>query len=314
MTQNALNVAILKAGPAELAQVWQLLEEYFDAVQVVVRDTHASVANYLEEDDSGTWLAYSNGHLAGCIALRPLPANESKQSGEVKRLYVRSRFRRTGLAKQLLSALESHATAIGLHSLYLDSKDDLVEARAFYESADYRTCPRYNDNPQATVFMKKALTTAIQVRPFRPGDEAAFFALNEAWISKLFKLEPKDLTTLREPETQILSKGGYIYMACQLDRAVGCCALLDMGSGTFEVSKMGVAESERGKGVGRFLLQHVVDDARRLGISRLYLETNHILKNAIHLYESIGFRHLSPEEIKPSPYARADVYMEMKLL
>jgi len=37
------------------------------------------------------------------------------------------------------------------------------------------------------------------------------------------------------------------------------------------------------------------------------------LANAIHLYESVGFRHLPPDRVTPSPYARSNVQMEMLL-
>jgi GNAT superfamily N-acetyltransferase len=84
-----------------------------------------------------------------------------------------------------------------------------------------------------------------------------------------------------------------------------------MPGGSYELAKMGVAEEERGKGVGRILLEFVVGEARRLGIQRLYIETNHALKNAIHLYEAMGFRHIEPDA--PSPYQRADVFMELLL-
>ena len=50
-----------------------------------------------------------------------------------------------------------------------------------------------------------------------------------------------------------------------------------------------------------------------MGATRLYLETNWKLETAIKLYESLGFEHLPPERIVPSPYARADVYMERHL-
>jgi putative acetyltransferase len=40
---------------------------------------------------------------------------------------------------------------------------------------------------------------------------------------------------------------------------------------------------------------------------------NHLLTPAIRLYESVGFRQLAPEQVTPSPYNRADVYMELLL-
>jgi hypothetical protein len=57
----------------------------------------------------------------------------------------------------LLQAVEVHAAASGCASLFLDSKDDLVDAIRFYTRMAYVRCARYNDNPQATVFMRKDL-------------------------------------------------------------------------------------------------------------------------------------------------------------
>jgi GNAT superfamily N-acetyltransferase len=74
---------------------------------------------------------------------------------------------------------------------------------------------------------------------------------------------------------------------------------------------MTVTEGHRGRGLGRKLLEHTVELARELGAASLYLETNSSLVDAIHLYHEVGFRHLPPERVTPSPYARADVFMEL---
>jgi putative acetyltransferase len=310
------SIQIRRAETSHFDDAWELLQEYFEAVQVVVRDDRETLLKYLRDERSGVWVAYSNGKAAGCIVLRPLPAMSSadNQAGEVKRLYVRPGLRRLGIAARLLAKLETYASSICMRSLYLDSRQDMPAAVAFYRSARYADCERYNDNPEATVFLKKTLPEPIMLREFQPGDEEAFRSLNEAWIAKLFTMEEKDHQVLRQPQKYILATGGRIYMACRGEQAVGCCALLNMGNGSFEVAKMGVAESERGKGVGRAVLEYIIQQARSLGIPRLYLETNHILENAIHLYASVGFHRLRPEEVKPSPYARSDVQMEMNLV
>ena len=154
---------------------------------------------------------------------------------------------------------------------------------------------------------------SLLVRPFRPGDEAAFRLLNEQWIEQYFTLEAKDRSIFANPQRTILGRGGQILIATINDESVGCCALLRMGQNEFEVAKMAVAPACQGKGIGRRLLSAVIDEARRLGASRLYLETNHTLKPAITLYESLGFSRMNPADITPSPYARADVYMELRL-
>ncbi len=153
----------------------------------------------------------------------------------------------------------------------------------------------------------------IRMREFEPGDEAAFRRLNEEWISRYFKVEPTDESEFAQPREKYLDRGGRIFFTLRDDEIIGCCALLPMGPGEFEVSKMAITASAQGLGAGRFQLQGVVDAARALGAKRLYLETNHALGPAIHLYEAVGFTHVPPERLTPSPYARADVFLEMWL-
>lgn len=153
----------------------------------------------------------------------------------------------------------------------------------------------------------------VTIREFEQGDETAFKRLNEEWITRYFVLEPKDRAALADPEGTILKHGGRIFLAVQNGRPVGCCALLAMAPGEFEVAKMAVSETFQQAGIGRRLLQWTIDAARSAGAHRLYLETNHALTPALRLYESLGFRHIPQERVVPSPYARADVYMELYL-
>ena len=157
------------------------------------------------------------------------------------------------------------------------------------------------------------LNGEVIIRPFAPGDGEAFYRLNMAWITAHFDAEPKDEATLSDPEGTILQTGGQIFLADRDGQTVGCVALASMGEGGYEVAKMAVAEERRGRGVGRQLLQASLEWATGQAARRLYLETNARLTPAVHLYESFGFRHLPPERRPISPYARADVFMEMVL-
>lgn len=154
---------------------------------------------------------------------------------------------------------------------------------------------------------------AVRVRPFQPGDEAAFRTLNEEWIGKYFGIEKEDRIVLDDPVGQIIQPGGHIFIGIADEEPVGCCALKFMEPGVFEVAKMAVRERLRGYGIGRQVLEYTIAQARRIGAKRLYLETNDSLQNAIHLYESVGFRHLPPERVHGSLYVRANVFMEMEL-
>jgi putative acetyltransferase len=147
----------------------------------------------------------------------------------------------------------------------------------------------------------------VIVREFQPADADAFFELNREWIQRYFWLEPADLEVLWHPQTAILDPGGHIFMAVRNGVCVGCCSLIAMGPGEYELAKMAVTPAERRHGVGRKLIATAIAKAERLNATRLYLETNHTLTGAISLYESMGFRHLPPHH---SHYSRADVFME----
>ncbi len=154
----------------------------------------------------------------------------------------------------------------------------------------------------------------IEIRPLQTGEDAtAFRALNEEWITRYFTLEKMDRETLGDPENKILKKGGYIFMAYLGDQAVGCVALIPMIDGVYELSKMAVSPQLRGLGIGRRLLQHAVEQAKGIGAKSLFLGSNSRLENAVHLYESVGFRHVPPESLPPTPYTRANVFMELPL-
>jgi putative acetyltransferase len=153
----------------------------------------------------------------------------------------------------------------------------------------------------------------LKFRPFRPGDEEAFRTLNEQWIAKYFHMEDKDREILCDPVGKILKHRGHIFLGELEGEAVATCALVAMQAGEYEVAKMAVDERHRGTGIGRALLGYTIGKAAELGAYRLYLETNSSLASAIHLYEAAGFRHLPPERVTPSPYQRADVFMEMLL-
>jgi GNAT superfamily N-acetyltransferase len=177
-------IAVHRATALEADIAFSLIEEYYEAIGVIVRDDRAALEHYLASPESSIWMAYApatggpasasggpsvgpyppapaaaptsaNATPAGCVMLRPLP--EIPQASEVKRLYVRPAFRNLGLAHALMQAAEDHARREGQCWLYLDTKDDLHDAIRFYLSTGYTHCPRYNDNPQATIFLRKRL-------------------------------------------------------------------------------------------------------------------------------------------------------------
>lgn len=155
------SISIVKVSPAEIDQAFTIVEEYYDFLEIQVRDDRETIMHYLEGEDSGIWIAVvtddeSNQPVTvGCVILRPLPTISN--CGEVKRLYVKDAYRGKRIAQMLMECLETQARLAKLDYLYLDTKDDLQAAIKFYDQQGYERCERYNDNPQATIFMKKKL-------------------------------------------------------------------------------------------------------------------------------------------------------------
>lgn len=160
---------------------------------------------------------------------------------------------------------------------------------------------------------ENAAPSPIKIRRFEPGDEASFQRLSEEWIVRHFALEDADREVLGDPAKHILDPGGQILFAVADGEVVGCCAMIREEPDVYLLAKMGVTESRQGQGIGRRLLDAAIAEARRMGASRLALESNSKLASAIHLYESVGFRHAPPGHAKPSPYARTNVSMTLEL-
>jgi ribosomal protein S18 acetylase RimI-like enzyme len=147
--------SIRRATASDEAAARAIVAEYNDAVGVVVRDDAATLRAYLG-GPGALWLAQLGGEIVGCVVMRPL-AHLDPQACEVKRLYVRSAQRGLGIAVALMDALEAFAVREGYRAIYLDTFDDLADAVRFYERRGYERVARYNDNPQATIFMRRTL-------------------------------------------------------------------------------------------------------------------------------------------------------------
>jgi ribosomal protein S18 acetylase RimI-like enzyme len=148
-------VCVRLATPNDKQRAWAIVDEYSNSINVVRRDDGAHFEQYLAPPHA-FWLAEVGGRVAGCVALRALPELDGRAC-EMKRLYVRPPYRRNGLARALMDALESYAKEAGNEFVYLDTIASLVEAVRFYERRGYEHIERYNDNPQAEVYMRKRL-------------------------------------------------------------------------------------------------------------------------------------------------------------
>ena len=152
----------------------------------------------------------------------------------------------------------------------------------------------------------------VQVVEYEPKYQSAFKSLNEEWISTYFEMEETDYKALDNPEEYILNKGGKIFVALYNDEPLGVSALIKMDDPDYdyEMAKMAVSPKAQGKNMGWLLGQAIINAAKELGASKIYLESNTALKPAINLYYKMGFQKISG---RPTPYKRANIQMELVL-
>lgn len=152
----------------------------------------------------------------------------------------------------------------------------------------------------------------IRIVDYQEKYQSVFQSLNEEWVSKYFEMEDADYKLLDHPKQNIIDKGGKILVALYKEQPMGVCALVKMEDPTydFELSKMAVSPMAQGKNIGFLLGKQIIELAKELGASKLYLESSRILKPAINLYYKLGFTKIAT---RPSPYKRADIQMELDL-
>ncbi|MGC4768434.1 GNAT family N-acetyltransferase [Micromonospora sp. DT44] len=98
-------------------------------------------------------LAHRGADLAGCAGLRWRP-----EFAELTRVFVRPAHRGTGGGAALLAAVEAQALSAGADRIRLDTRSDLVEARALYARHGYVEIPAYSQGPYAEHWFEKELT------------------------------------------------------------------------------------------------------------------------------------------------------------
>jgi DNA-binding MarR family transcriptional regulator len=85
---------------------------------------------------------------------------------------------------------------------------------------------------------------------------------------------------------------GEMLVAYLREEPVGCGALKHFGGGVTDIKRMWLAESARGLGLGRRLLETLEQRAARSGARTVRLETSDLLVEAVALYRSAGYREV----------------------
>ncbi|WP_443111299.1 GNAT family N-acetyltransferase [Amycolatopsis sp. A1MSW2902] len=151
--------------PAEHPDATAILREYMDEVASRYYGrpaTPAEVDEALADEPAdglvaptGAFLmAYRDGKPAGCVGVRVVEPGLSA----LTKVYVRPEHRGHGGGKLIVTAAEAAAKRLGSVRMRLDTRDDLVEARALYASMGYAEVEAFNDDKYAEHWFSKDLS------------------------------------------------------------------------------------------------------------------------------------------------------------
>jgi ribosomal protein S18 acetylase RimI-like enzyme len=106
------------------------------------------------------------------------------------------------------------------------------------------------------------------------------------------------------------SPEGCILLANYDTKIAGCVALRKMDENICEMKRLYVRKAFRGKGIGKKLSVAIIEKARDMGYKSMRLDTVPAMKEAITLYQSLGFKEIEPYRYNPIEGAK---FMELKI-
>ena len=142
-------VEIVDAHSGELLdRARELFTEYAESLgfDLSFQDFEAELASLPGEftpPDGRILLAWHDGQVAGCVALRRF----GPTACEMKRLYVRPWFRGSGIGWRLATDVIEQARQVGYQEMLLDTVPSMTTAIALYESLGFEQVAPYRYNP-----------------------------------------------------------------------------------------------------------------------------------------------------------------------
>ena len=103
---------------------------------------------------------------------------------------------------------------------------------------------------------------------------------------------------------------GRLLLVFEEAQLAGCVALRRISEKVCEMKRLYVPPTVRGKGIGRALAEKIIDEAQKIGYIRMRLDTVPLMKEAIALYQSMGFKTVEPYRHNP---IKGAIYMELEM-
>ncbi len=96
---------------------------------------------------------------------------------------------------------------------------------------------------------------------------------------------------------------GQLLLAVYGGENVGTAALRPIRDKACEAKRLYVRPTHRGLGIGKFLLQSLIEEARRIGYHQIFADTLRSMSDALGMYRAMGFTEVAPYATTPTPDA-----------
>jgi GNAT superfamily N-acetyltransferase len=148
----------IKSAYNELDNIKILFKEYLDMLDenLDFQNYQYEINNLLSiygEPNGRLYVIYHEGSLAGCVALKKI----SDDIGELKRLFIRNKYRNLGLGNALIQKIITDAGIIGYKKIYLDTLKRLNSAFNLYKKSGFEEIEAYYENPLENVIYMQLL-------------------------------------------------------------------------------------------------------------------------------------------------------------
>jgi putative acetyltransferase len=137
-----------------------------------------------------------------------------------------------------------------------------------------------------------------------------------AWLAETYSID----MSYQRVQTELASLPGYyaaplgrLVLVYDAGEAAGCGAFRPLDEKVCELKRMYVRPEFRGKGLGRAMALHLLDEARVSGYEIARLDTAVFLIEAQALYQSLGFQVIQPYYQVPDNILKWTIFMERRL-
>lgn len=103
---------------------------------------------------------------------------------------------------------------------------------------------------------------------------------------------------------------GRLYLVKAGNEYIGCIGLRKISNGICEMKRLYIKPEHQGRGLGKKLVQLLIEDAKQIGYSSMRLDTiKEKMPNAVDIYEKHGFKKIEKYYDNPNPHT---LFMELK--